>query len=191
MRTRFPPGSKGGEQQQENRLGLGRDVRSQGAHSFSGEGVERVLVAYGPERVVGLLCPTEGVPGWAARPLAARPGKAALAACREGGAGLGEQLFRSSFCLCKSREFGRGYVCLQGFYHDSPHWRLLIPGFHREGAVPMRNEAAKGALLAWIATSFRGSLHERVTPERSICDRTGPIGSCCTTALYLEDSLQW
>ena len=59
MRTRFFPGRKGGEQEQENSLGLGLGVRSQGAHGFSGEGVERVLVAYGPERVVGLLWPTE------------------------------------------------------------------------------------------------------------------------------------
>ena len=67
---------------------------------------------------------------------------------------LGEQLFRSLFDICKSRESGRGYARLQGFYHDSPHLRLLIPdvGFRREGAVPRRNAAAKGALHACSAT---------------------------------------
>ncbi len=48
MRTRFPPGRKGGEQQQENSLRLSLGLRSQGAHGFSGEAVERVLVAYEP-----------------------------------------------------------------------------------------------------------------------------------------------
>jgi hypothetical protein len=50
MRTRFPPGRKAGEPQQENRLGLGG--RSQGALGFSGEGVERVFVGWGPKRVL-------------------------------------------------------------------------------------------------------------------------------------------
>ncbi len=47
MRTEFPPGRKGGEPQQENRLGVGLGMVSQVAHGFSGEGVERVLAAYG------------------------------------------------------------------------------------------------------------------------------------------------
>jgi hypothetical protein len=46
MRTKFSPGRKDGEQQEEKNLELGPDVRSQGAHGFPGEGVERVLVAY-------------------------------------------------------------------------------------------------------------------------------------------------
>jgi hypothetical protein len=40
--------AKGGEQLQENGLGLGLGVRSQGAHGFSGKAIERVLVEYGP-----------------------------------------------------------------------------------------------------------------------------------------------
>ena len=38
--------AKGGEQLQENGLGLGLGVRSQGAHGFSGEAIERVFVEY-------------------------------------------------------------------------------------------------------------------------------------------------
>ena len=82
--------------------------------------------------------------------------------------------------------FGRGCAGLQGFCDGSPDVQLLIPevSFHREGAVPRRNGVAKGALLACIATSF-GALYERL-----IFEHTGPIGSGCTTALYLEDFLQ-
>ena len=39
--------AKGGEQLQEKGLGLGLGVRGQGAHGFSGEAIERVLVEYG------------------------------------------------------------------------------------------------------------------------------------------------
>ena len=115
------------------------------------------------------------VAGWAAQPLAR--GRVSGAGCVPGTESrLGEQLFRSPFSLCRSRESGRGYACFyhdSGFYHDSPHRRLLIRGFHREGAVPRRNEAAKGALLACIATSFRGSPHERLTSERWISEAPG------------------
>ena len=44
-----------------------------------------------------------------------------------------------------------------------------------------------GALLACIATSFRGSPQERLISERSISESMGSIGSGCTTALTLED----
>ena len=93
---------------------------------------------------------------------------------------LGEQVFCSPFYFCKSRERGRGYACVQGFYHDWPHLRLLIPevSCHREGAVPRRNGAAMGALHPCIVTSAGGALQERLVSER-----TGPIGSGCTTAL--------
>jgi hypothetical protein len=47
MRTRFPPGRKSGEQQQENTLGLAIVGRRQGAHGFSGEGAERLLRSEG------------------------------------------------------------------------------------------------------------------------------------------------
>ena len=39
--------AKRGEQLQQNGLGLGLGVRSQGAHGFSGESIERVFVEYG------------------------------------------------------------------------------------------------------------------------------------------------
>ena len=46
--------AKGGEQLQENGLGLGLGVRGQGAHGFSGEAIERVLLEYGVAGVLGL-----------------------------------------------------------------------------------------------------------------------------------------
>jgi hypothetical protein len=45
--------AKGGEQLQENGLGLGLGVGGQGAHGFSGEAIERVLVEYGLAGVLG------------------------------------------------------------------------------------------------------------------------------------------
>ena len=96
MRTRFPRGRKGGEQQQENSLRLSLGLRSQGAHGFPAEAVERVLVGYEPSGF-----------GWAAQPLAR--GRVSGAGCVPGTESrLGEQLFRSPLSLCKSRESGRG-----------------------------------------------------------------------------------
>src|SRR5579859_5382646 len=122
--------------------------------------------------------------GWAAQPFAAWPGQR-----RWLRAGKGEPAGRATlpFAVLSLQEPGvwAGLCLSPGFLHDSPHLRLLIPSFHREGAVPRRNETAKGALLACIATSFGGALHERL-----IFEHTGPIGFGCTTALSLEDSLQ-
>jgi hypothetical protein len=87
----------------------------------------------------------------AGAPLARRSGSGVgtqpLAASRVSGAGcvpgrgsrLGEQLLRSRFYLCNSREFGRGYAGLQGLYHGSPHLQLLIPG----GKFPSRRSGSK------------------------------------------------
>jgi hypothetical protein len=69
-----------------------------------------------------------------------RKGGVSGACCVPGrGRRLGEQLFRSPFYLCKSREFGRGYARLQGFYHGSPHLQLLIPG----GKFPSRRSGSQ------------------------------------------------
>ena len=46
--------AKGSEELQENGLGLGLGVRGQGAHGFSGEAIERVLLEYGVVQVLGL-----------------------------------------------------------------------------------------------------------------------------------------
>ncbi len=46
--------AKGGEELQENGLGLRFGVRGQGAHGFSGEAIERVLLEYGVAQVLGL-----------------------------------------------------------------------------------------------------------------------------------------
>ncbi len=96
MRTKFPPVSKGGEQQHKKALGLGLGVRSQGAHDFSAEGVDPV---FGRIRTDGV------VPGWVAQSLAAKPGQR-----RWLRAGKGEPATRAALplavLLCKSRESG-------------------------------------------------------------------------------------
>jgi hypothetical protein len=46
--------AKGGEELQENGLGLRLGVRGQGANGFSGEAIERVLLEYGVAGVLGL-----------------------------------------------------------------------------------------------------------------------------------------
>ena len=48
--------AKGGEQLQENGLGLGLGVRGQGAHGFSGEAIERAFLEYGFHGLLGLGC---------------------------------------------------------------------------------------------------------------------------------------
>jgi hypothetical protein len=47
--------AKGGEQLQENGFGLRLGVRGQGAHGFSGQAIERVLVEYGLAGALGRL----------------------------------------------------------------------------------------------------------------------------------------
>jgi hypothetical protein len=78
------------------------------------------------------------VPGWAAHPLAARPGSAALVACPKG-----EPAGRAAlpFAVPSMQEPGvlAGYACLEGFYHGSPHLQLLIPG----GKFPSRRSRSK------------------------------------------------
>ena len=86
---------KGGEQLQENGFGLGLGVRGQGAHGFSGEAVERVLLEYGLVRVLGL-------------------GRRLFLGGRDGlvlgvKAGLGDQLVASLFYVCEGGLLVSGY----------------------------------------------------------------------------------
>jgi hypothetical protein len=46
--------AEGGEELQENGLGLGLGVRGQGAHGFPGEAVEREFFEYGFQGTLGL-----------------------------------------------------------------------------------------------------------------------------------------
>jgi hypothetical protein len=58
--------AEGGEQLQENGLGLGLGVRGQGAYGFPGEAIERELLEYGFQGVLGRTRGVVGViPGWA------------------------------------------------------------------------------------------------------------------------------
>ena len=90
--------AKGGEQLQENGFGLGLGVRGQGAHGLPGEAIERVLLEYGLQGVLGAgaCCwgrggcgggPGVGL-GWAARRLAAKPGQGQPDWLRAGRGGL-------------------------------------------------------------------------------------------------------
>jgi len=115
-----------------------------------------------------------------------RQGWVSDAGCVPGKPGcLGEQIFRSLFYVCKSKESERGYARLQGFYHGSPQLRLLIPdvSFHREEAF-QGGTGPPGCFASMHRGVTAGALQKRLTSERSISTRTGPIGSGCTTALY-------
>jgi hypothetical protein len=133
--------------------------------------------------VLGFLWPAEWFRGgqrsrW-------RRGRVSDAGCVPGRSWwLGEQFFGSPFYLCKSRETERGYACLQGFYHDSPHLRLLIPDvrFHREGAVPRRNGAARVLCIHASRPRVGGALHE--SRSLSTPGRSGPVARQRST---LED----
>jgi hypothetical protein len=86
--------AKGGEQLEENGFGLGLGVRGQGAHGFSGEAVERVLLEYG---LVGVLGLGRRFPG-------SRDGLVLGVK-----AGLGDRLVVSLFYVCEGGLLVGGY----------------------------------------------------------------------------------
>jgi hypothetical protein len=73
MRTKFPLGRKGGEPEQENSLGLGLGVGSQGVHGFSWRGRRARIGRIRIVECAGVRLADGVVPGRAARPLEARP----------------------------------------------------------------------------------------------------------------------
>jgi hypothetical protein len=86
--------ARGIEQLEENGFGLGLGVRGQGAHGFSGEAIERVLLEYGLAGVLGL----------GRRFLGSRPGLVLGVK-----AGLGDQLVASLFYVCEGGLLVSGY----------------------------------------------------------------------------------
>jgi hypothetical protein len=88
--------AKGGEQLEENGFGLGLGVRGQGAHGFSGQAIERVLLEYGLVGVLGL--------GLGRRFLGSRDGLVLGVK-----AGLGDRIVASLFCVCERGPLVSGY----------------------------------------------------------------------------------
>jgi hypothetical protein len=86
--------AKGGEQLEENGFRLGLGVRGQGAHGFSGEAVERVLLEYG---LVGVL-------GLGRRFVGSRDGLVLGVK-----AGLGDRIVASLFYVCEGGRPVSGY----------------------------------------------------------------------------------